>query len=40
MPKPAFSNNISIHNIKQNYTEIERLVAIMDEDVIDFLIHK
>lgn len=40
MPLPSFSNTISIQNIKENYIAIERLVAIMDEDIVSFLLNK
>lgn len=38
--QPRFSNEISIENIQQNYREIERVVAAMDEESIRFLLTK
>jgi len=37
---PSFRNEISITNIQNNYREIERLVASMDEETILFLFNK
>src|SRR5690606_14966906 len=37
---PTFQNDISIANIQTNYKEIERLVAILDEETIRFLLTK
>ena len=40
MLQPKFTNAISIRNIQLNYSEIERMVAIIDEEIIHFLLHK
>lgn len=40
MVVPSFKNEISIANIQNNYREIERLVASMDEETISFLFNK
>jgi len=40
MVVPSFTNEISIANIQNNYREIERIVASMDEEIIYFLFNK
>ncbi|MCM0666398.1 DUF262 domain-containing protein [Flavobacterium tyrosinilyticum] len=40
MVVPSFKNEISITNIQNNYREIERLVASIDEETISFLFNK
>jgi len=37
---PEFNNDISITNIQNNYREIERRVAVMDEDTIIFIFNR
>lgn len=40
MVVPSFTNKISIINIQNNYREIERMVASMDEDIVYSLFNK
>ncbi|MCT4587762.1 MAG: DUF262 domain-containing protein [Carboxylicivirga sp.] len=40
MPQPKFTNPVSIRNIQLNYSEIERMMAVIDEEIIHFLLHK